>query len=136
MAQPTVFDGDFNVFGAERSQVNDFEGEWPFRCLGNPCLIVHGILTSSAGSGFVEWFAGKWSAHDESAFLWLSLLARVKWIEVGSRQQRRLNFGLDRRRHPCGATQIPERSPACFRSHAPRHRPIGHIGPPGVIRPS
>src|SRR5262245_22255473 len=41
-----VFDGDFDVLGPERSEVNSFEHHLLFRCLRHPSFIIHGISYS------------------------------------------------------------------------------------------
>ena len=46
MTQTAVFDGDFNVLGPERSEINGFEPHRLFRRLRNPCLIVFRVSCS------------------------------------------------------------------------------------------
>jgi hypothetical protein len=38
-----MFDGDFNVLGPERSEIDAFERYRLFRCLRNPSFMVHRI---------------------------------------------------------------------------------------------
>jgi hypothetical protein len=40
MTHTAVLDGDFNVLGPERSEIDAFERHRLFRCLRNPCFIL------------------------------------------------------------------------------------------------
>ena len=46
VAQAAVFDGDFNILGPERSEINGFEYHRLFSCLRDPCLIIHHVAYS------------------------------------------------------------------------------------------
>jgi hypothetical protein len=43
VTQTAMFDGDFNVLGPERSEIDAFERHRLFRCLRNPCFMIHRI---------------------------------------------------------------------------------------------
>jgi hypothetical protein len=43
VTQTAMFDGDFNVLGPEWSEIDAFERHRLFRCLRNPCFMIHRI---------------------------------------------------------------------------------------------
>src|SRR5204863_8288197 len=43
VTQTTVFDGDFNVLGPERSEIDGFKHHRLFRRLCSPCLMIHRV---------------------------------------------------------------------------------------------
>src|ERR1017187_1223006 len=43
VTQTTMFDGDFNVLGPERSEIDGFEHHRLFRRLCNPRLMIHRV---------------------------------------------------------------------------------------------
>src|SRR5215472_1985956 len=43
VTQTAMFDGDFNVLGPERSEIDAFKRHRLFRCLRNPCFMSHRI---------------------------------------------------------------------------------------------
>src|SRR5262249_36444726 len=51
VTQAAVFDGDFNVLGPERSEINGFEHHRLFSRLRDPCLIIHRVSYSETSAG-------------------------------------------------------------------------------------
>src|SRR6266567_2034112 len=51
VTQTAVFDGDFNVLGPERSEINGFEHHRLFGRLRDPCLIIHRVSYSETSAG-------------------------------------------------------------------------------------
>src|ERR1043165_7129864 len=55
VAQAAVFDGDFDIFRTERSQIDGFQDHRLFGCFGDPSLVIlNGCVHGSASS--IEFF--------------------------------------------------------------------------------
>ena len=72
VTQTAMFDGDFNVLGPERSEINGFEHHRLFRRLRNPCLVSHRFAPGVT-----------WAALDGGSRRRLSLLRSAGWLVAG-----------------------------------------------------
>jgi hypothetical protein len=57
-----MFDGDFDVLGPERSEINGFQHHWLFRRRGHPCLTAPGG-SSSLLDQFADWLVDQYIIH-------------------------------------------------------------------------
>jgi hypothetical protein len=59
VAQPAVFNSNFNVLNPQRADVNGFQNQPLFGSLGDPCLITPGnsrLALLCGGGGLIVYF--------------------------------------------------------------------------------